>query len=227
MPRSGCPVPIQMGILPKWMGRLFASGPLASRGALPRVTRWCGAISRHHVVRCGRSVARGGRAALPQPGLWPWGAGPRGLARCGPRARRSPAPALAEGAVRAGRLCAGNLMLMAVGSCSSPSRPRQIKALGLVPEGSDRCSLPLLCFPPFILLANACHIFTAPGNGRRVHCLNRRRWHRAARLPPSTCPASLPSRSGIPLVHFTTQRLPRENPRVLGVLGFSLLSGPA
>lgn len=108
----------------------------------------------------------------------------------------------------------GNLMLMTVGSCSSPSRLRQIKALGLVPEESDRCSLPLLCFPPFILLANACHIFTARGNGRHIPRLNWHCRHGAARLPPCTCPAWLPSCSGIPL--FISPLNPQGRPSGFG-----------
>lgn len=120
---------------------------------------------------------------------------PAGRARCGrgSRARRARCRpgASASLAERAGQLCAGNLMLMTVGSCSSPGRARQIKALGLVPEESDRCSLPLLCFPAFILLANACHIFAARGNRRRVPRLNRRGAARSPRSVPGRAPLLL------------------------------------
>lgn len=124
-------------------------------------------------------------AAVPGPG----GCQPARWARADGPGALGAVPCLPA---RAGQLCSGNLMLMTVGSCSSPSRLRQIKALGLVPEESDRCSLPLLCFPAFILLANACHIFTARGNGRRDPPWNRR-WEPQARLPVRVRHSSTPA----------------------------------
>lgn len=105
-----------------------------------------------------------------------------------------------------------NLMLMTVGSCSSPNRPNRMKASGLVPEESDRCSLPLLCFPLFILLANVCHIFTARGNARRIP-----RWKR-----PRT-PGRLPDVCGVTARRGTVG--PRADPAAGGAPIAALIRG--
>lgn len=100
-------------------------------------------------------------------------------------------------------LC-GNLTPLTVGSCSSPDRRHQIKASGLVPEESDRCSPPLLCSPPFILLANAGPILPARGGrdaaparagsaapppARLPVRARHRSWHRSAPVSPPGAPA--------------------------------------
>lgn len=114
-----------------------------------------------------------GPSGQHSPRAAPPGAGPSVPTRLGagsgdPPPGPPPAPRAPPCSRPRAALC-GNLTLLTVGSCSSPDRRQRIKASGLVPEGSDRCSPPLLCSTPFIPLANACPVL--PARGGREHPL--------------------------------------------------------